>query len=256
MDLAGFTIALVACLVAALTLWVNFNQYRLARSQGTGAPGLKLDPDEAAKTLDQIGADPVRTVASQHIYIESEKRKVGYINRQEICVYLDLHSASCDPVKRETLSKALAEFVQATLVTDLSLLSVTSPREGNLLVGSSVAGKLGANFLMIRTGRAPRFGYPIEGSFTPGTTAIIVDDLCMEGTFLKRCVQHLRRYGINVSHCFCLFERLDGDAREVLESLSVDLHSKYQIEDETLKELKAQTEAQSTRRSSLEGSND
>jgi orotate phosphoribosyltransferase len=135
----------------------------------------------------------------------------------------------------------LATFIKDELGAASARKLIATPREGNLLVGAETARILQAEFLMIRTGVAPRFGYPIEGTFTPGTDAIIVDDLCMEGVFLQRCVRNLRRYGVNVSHCFCLFERLDGDSREVLESMAVELHSKYQIDDDILRRLREGT---------------
>ncbi|MER5649332.1 phosphoribosyltransferase [Streptosporangium sp. NPDC002524] len=230
-----FVLAVIASIVGVLTLWVNLNQYRLQVSRESGLPGERLDPAEAGRILGDVVPDSVRAVAANHIFIESEKKGVGYIDKQEIGVYLDLHTASCDPRKRETLATAMEEFVRKTMGHGyLRGASIASPREGNLLVGAAAAQRLGLNFLMIRTGRAPRFGYPIEGIFSPGSTVILVDDLCMEATFLTRCVRLLRRYGLNVSHCVCLFERLDGNAREGLSGVSVELHSKYQIDDDEL----------------------
>ncbi|MCG5211955.1 type I phosphoribosyltransferase [Streptosporangium soli] len=239
MEVVIFALAVTGSLVGALTLLVNFSQYRLQKSLKPGAPGERMDPVEAGKILRDVTSDPVRIIAANHIFIESEKKGVGYIDKQEIGIYLDMHSAACDPEKRETLAGALADFVRQTAgYQSLNGVSFASPREGNLLVGAGAAQRLGLNFLMIRTGRAPRFGYPIEGAFSPGSTAILVDDLCMEATFLTRCVKLLRRYGLNVSHCVCLFERLDGNAREGLAEVSVELHSKYQIDDEELARFK------------------
>lgn len=237
MEIAVFALGAIGALVGILTLLVNFNQYRLQKIQKDGgSPGIKLDPSKADKILrSEVTSDPVRAIAANYIFVESEKKGVGYIDKLNIGVYLDMHSAACDPKKRETLGLTLAEFVQQELgINALQGVSLVSPREGNLLVGAAAAQHLGLNFLMIRTGRAPRFGYPIEGQFSPGSTAILVDDLVMEGSFLSRCVKLLRRYGLNVSNCVCLFERLDGDAREGLEGVSVKLHSKYQIDDDEL----------------------
>jgi orotate phosphoribosyltransferase len=239
MEIAVFVLAVVASLVGTAALWVQVSSYLLQKSQGSGAPGQRLDPNEADRILDDVFEDPVRAIAAHHIFIESEKRGVGYIEKQDIGVYLDLHSASCDPAKREVLARSLAEFVQQMLGPQrLQGTSLASPREGNLIVGASTAQRLGLNFLVIRTGRAPRFGYPIEGGFSPGSSAILIDDLCMEASFLTRCVKLLRRYGVNVSHCICLFERLDGNAREGLAEVSVELHSKYQIDDDELARFK------------------
>jgi orotate phosphoribosyltransferase len=237
-DVLLTTLGLVAPLVAVLTLWINFRSYRLQKGQGVRAPGRKIETHEAIKALDDIDEGTLRRVAADHIFIQSEKTGVGYIEDNPIAVYLDMHSAACDPAKRMVLAQSLADFIEETLGTGLDHTSIASPREGNIIVGASVAELLGLNFLMIRTGRAPRFGYPIEGVFLPGTSAVLVDDLCMEGSFLTRCIKYLRTYGLNVSHCVCLFERLDGDARAGLTHVQVELHSRYQIDDDALKQLK------------------
>lgn len=239
LDILGITTTVSGLLIAVAAFRIQLHSYRLQRENESGSPGNRLDPRAAMQVLDEeVDDDPVKSIASEFIFIEHEKIGVGYIREQPIGVYLDLHSASCDPFKRGTLATSLADFIKEELGDASQRKLVASPREGNLLVGAEVAHVLQAEYLMIRTVTAPRFGYPIEGSFTPGTTAIIVDDLCMEGAFLQRCARSLRRYGVNVSHCFCLFERLDGDSREALASIAVELHSKYQIDDDVLRRLR------------------
>ncbi|WP_327430750.1 phosphoribosyltransferase [Streptomyces sp. NBC_01236] len=239
MDILSITTTVSGLFIAVAAFRIQLHSYRLQREHDSGNPGNQLDPGTARQVLDaEVDEDPVKSIASEFIFVEHEKIGVGYIRKQPICVYLDLHSASCDPFKRGTLATSLATFIKDELGDAGKRSFVASPREGNLLVGAEVAQMLQAEYLMIRTVTSPRFGYPIEGTFTPGTNAIIVDDLCMEGAFLKRCVRNLRRYGVNVSHCFCLFERLDGDSRDVLASIAVELHSKYQIDDEVLRRLR------------------
>ncbi|SRR6266851_2740179 len=238
MALAVFLISAIALVVGALTLWVNFRSYVLQTISTKGDPGQQLSPKEAAAAFTEIEEkDPVRAIAARYVFVEAEKKLVGYISRQPIAVYLDLHTASCVPKNRAVLAKSLGEFIRQSTEIGKGNLSVATPREGNLILGASVAEYLDLNYLMIRTGRAPRFGYPVEGTFHAGSRAIIVDDLCMEGSFLTRCVKYLRKYGLNISDCFCLFERLDGDVREALEAVSVKLHSKYQIDDQELEKL-------------------
>lgn len=239
MDIFSITFTISGLAIAVAALRVQLHSYRLQRDHDAGPPGSRLDPREATTALEEeVDEDPVKVIASDFIFIDHEKKGVGYIKKQPIGVYLDLHSASCDPTKRTALATSLATFIRDELGDVSKRKLVASPREGNLLVGAEVAQMLQANYLMIRTVTAPRFGYPIEGSFTPGSTAIMVDDLCMEGAYLQRCVRNLRRYGLNITRCFCLFERLDGDSREALASISVDLHSKYQIDDDMLRLLR------------------
>jgi len=234
------TIGLTALglLLGGVACWVQINSYRLQKRQGTGPPGQQVDPGEAAEVLSDVDEDLVRAIAADHIFVEAEERGVGYIDKQPICVYLDLHTASCDPAKRAALSRSLAAFIRAELGASGKGALIASPREGNLLVGAGTAELLKTRFLMVRTVTAPRFGYPIEGIFNAGSNVVLVDDLCMEGTFLKRCVRNLRRYGLNISDCVCLFERVDGDAREALASVKVNLHSRYLIDDQELRELR------------------
>lgn len=238
MALIVFLTSAFGLLIAGLTLWIQFRSYVLQRLSVSGGPGQQVSPKEVARTLNEIMEDPIRAVAAHYVFAESEKKLVGYIQKQPIAVYLDLHTASCDPKNRAILAKSLGDFVKERIHIDASI-SIATPREGNLILGACVAEYLNLNYLMIRTGRAPRFGYPIEGTFHAGTRVVIVDDLCMEGTFLTRCAKYLRRYGLNVSDCLCLFERLDGDVRQALEDVSVTLHSKYQIDDHELRQLES-----------------
>ena len=204
-----------------------------------GSPGRKVEKRAALRALaDEIGDEELRRIAADYVFIQSEKTGVGYIDDQPLAVYLDMHSAACKPADRRTLANSLASFATEALGDGIENCVVASPHEGNVIVTSTVAELLGLDFLMIRTGRAPRFGYPVEGVFLPGTSVILMDDLCMEASFLTRCVRSLRAYGINVAHCVCLFERLDGDAREGLAGVGVELHAKYQIDDDILRELK------------------
>lgn len=238
MTMITFIATVTGALVATLALWFQFRSYILQKLTMKADPGKQLNPKEASKALNEITEDPVRAIAAHYVFAEAEKKPVGYIRKQPIAVYLDLHSASCIPENRAILARSLGDFVRESIQMH-DELSIATPREGNLILGARVAEHLGLNYLMIRTGRAPRFGYPIEGSFRPGSQAVLVDDLCMEGTFLTRCVKYLRSYGVNISDCFCLFERMDGDAREELTAASVSLHSKYQIDDTELQNLQS-----------------
>jgi orotate phosphoribosyltransferase len=189
--------------------------------------------------LDGVGDPLIREIAASNIFIAREKTPVGYHEVVPIGVYLDLHTASCVPDHRETLARFLADRVCAGLGTTRPARTViATPREGNLLVGSRVAELLGVPFLMVRTKRAPRFGYPIEGRFEPGMQAIVVDDLVM-GSLISRTAKLLRRQGLNVTRCFSIFERADADPRTYLDADNVELDSAWRIDDTLLAELAA-----------------
>jgi orotate phosphoribosyltransferase len=206
---------------------------------GAGNVAQQLEIADTLSILDSIGNIQIREIAASHIFIAREKTPVGYHEEVPIGVYLDLHTASCVPSNREILAQFLADRVGAKLTpAQQGRTVIATPREGNLLVGSQVAELLGLPFLMVRTKRAPRFGYPIEGRFVQGMQAIIVDDLVM-GSLISRTAKLLRRQGLNVSHCFSIFARADADPRAYLDEDKVELDSAWRIDDELLAELAA-----------------
>jgi orotate phosphoribosyltransferase len=64
----------------------------------------------------------------------------------------------------------------------------------------------------------------IEGDFTPGMRALIVDDVATTGSSLERAVSALRSEGLMVEDAFVVVDREEG-ARKRLEGLGVRLFS-------------------------------
>ncbi|MFE4002208.1 hypothetical protein ACFX43_25855 [Nocardioides sp. YIM B13467] len=197
-------------------------------------PVARLPRAVAITALGPITDPIVREITAEHVYVAPEPIPVGYHNRSPISVYIDLHSASCLPEHREALSQFLAVRVRRTLAdSNPDRAAIATPREGNLLIGSRVAEICGLPFLIVRTKRAPRFGFPVEGTFTEGTEAIIVDDLVM-GTLTRYVAEILRHVGVTTRRCVSIFERTDSVAREQLDSIGVTLDSAYRIDDDLL----------------------
>lgn len=215
----------------------------LAHAGGAAQPeaGERLSARDALSTLERvISDDQVRAIAAQYVYVAAAKTPVGYHEKIPIGVYVDLHTASCDPDLREVLARYLASRIRPRLdARERSDIALATPREGNVLVGSRVAQILGVPFLMVRTKRAPRFGYPIEGTFVSSMEAVIVDDLVM-GSLVARTAGLLRRHtGLNVARCFSIFERVDAEPRQFLEEVAIELDSAWKIDDQVLLELRA-----------------
>ena len=74
-------------------------------------------------------------------------------------------------------------------------------------------------------GRRPQ----IEGSYRPGQTALIVDDLATGGGSLVETVESLRRGGLRVRDAAVLIDREQGATRR-LEALGVRLHPTLTLE--------------------------
>ncbi|MYB41440.1 MAG: phosphoribosyltransferase [Chloroflexi bacterium] len=69
----------------------------------------------------------------------------------------------------------------------------------------------------------------IEGSYRPGQTALIVDDLATGGGSLVEAVESLRRAGLRVRDAAVLIDREQGATRR-LEALGVRLHPTLTLE--------------------------
>ena len=205
---------------------------------GNGGPGenLKSISNSISLPITSKEKTPLEII-SNNIFIGSKPCPVGYVKKKSIAVYLDLHTASCDRADRKILAEALTTYVSEILASTAKNTIIATPREGNILLGEAVAAQIGIPFVMIRTVKAPRFGYPIEGLFNPSSQVILVEDICMEGAFLQLCVELLRQYGLNVSKCICLFERTDGNARKALSNVGVELYAKYLIDDQILRDV-------------------
>jgi orotate phosphoribosyltransferase len=214
---------------------------KVASAPPLGADAVsQLDATHALPVLAQITEESIRTIAAAHVYIAKEKTPVGYHEKLPVGVYVDLHSAACNPVYRDQLATFLALRVKSTLHDSADSLVIATPREGNVLVGSRVADLCGLPFLMVRTKKAPRFGFPVEGAYRSGSEAIIVDDLVM-GSMTSRTAKLLRKHGLRVQRCFSIFERVDADPRSFLTAERVELDAAFGIDDELLSSLRAST---------------
>ncbi|MFD7075116.1 hypothetical protein ACFV9G_12970 [Nocardioides sp. NPDC059952] len=199
----------------------------------------RLAPEIALAALAPISDKAVREIAARHVYIAREPVLIGHHEQTSIGVYLDLHTASCDPKNRETLAQFLAGQVERAVGRiDAATTVIATPREGNTLVTSRVAELCGTRFLMVRTFSRPRFGFPIEGTFTEGQEALLVDDLVM-GTLIPRTANLLRTHaGLATRRCVSIFERADVGARETVSVADVHLDAAYAIDDDLIAALR------------------
>lgn len=196
-------------------------------------------------TRSQVGPENTKhdfsviDVASKFVFLSPKGTfNTGLFSKVTASVFLDLFSACTDLNNRSILAESLSNKVKE-LENQLSITfdCVAVPKEGNVLLGDRVARMLSLPLVVVRSGKAIRFGYPLEGNMSPGWSVILVDDISSDGRFLKTCITRLRKYGAVVGHCFCVFERTDGNTSELLSDLNVKLHHIRQINDEDLLSL-------------------
>lgn len=139
-----------------------------------------------------------------------------------------------------------ASLARAARLIDEELrlaLSMRNPHveRFDLIAGVPIGGLHAATALALQTGaplvypRPPAPGEdpgarpPIEGSYGPGQTALVVDDLAAGGGSLAGTVERLRRAGLRVRDAVVLVDREQGAARR-LEALGVRLHPTLTLE--------------------------
>jgi hypothetical protein len=182
--------------------------------------------------LSDVDEDLVRAIAADHIFVEAEERGVGYIDKQPICVYLDCtrrvaipRNGPRSPVSCGVIQAELGVSGKGALIASPGKATSWSARHGGTAEDEVPDGPHRHRAAVRVTDR--------RHLQRPGRTSSWSNDLCMEGTFLKRCcaqspavrAQHLRlRVPVRTGRT--------GVAREALASVKVNLHSRYLIDDE------------------------
>ena len=69
----------------------------------------------------------------------------------------------------------------------------------------------------------------IEGSYLPGQTVLIIDDLATGGNSVNNCIETLRYNGLYVKNAITLIDRAEGSSK-LLSSSGVKMHSIINLE--------------------------
>ncbi|MBI52174.1 MAG: phosphoribosyltransferase [Chloroflexi bacterium] len=69
----------------------------------------------------------------------------------------------------------------------------------------------------------------IEGSYLPGQTVLIIDDLTTGGHSIKNCIETLRYNGLYVKNAITLIDRAEGST-QLLQANGVKMHSIINLE--------------------------
>lgn len=220
-----------------------YSAFRPARSQKTlergeralewsaGGPFLSL----ACKAFEEDSdyEKHFREIVRRHTYRATELPQGEGVGLAQSSLYIDLHSASCNPEIRAFLADQLWGYLKYLGESEFTLrnFTIASPSQGNNLICVPLQEISGADLILVRTSpQIPKFGIPIEGEFTKARPVILVDDLCMDAHFLLRAVERIRAAGGHVQHVVTLLERNDAVGRQKLLESGVKLHSKYIVD--------------------------
>lgn len=248
-DIAG----IAGAAIGAVGIFLAYLQWQHPKQMGPSSPEVKTVPAVEARNVLQETVNPMQLaggipeveqrvidIASQNVYVSptGTGSNVGLMSSMVATVFLDLFSAATHRPSRLALAEAVAKTVRsACALRHTSFDALAVPKEGNVLLADEAARLLELPLLVVRTARAIRFGDPIEGLRPTGRRVAVVDDISSDGGMLKACIDSLRAAGFNVSDCCCVFERTDGDARQVLDAAGVTLRALNQIDEKVLREL-------------------
>lgn len=171
----------------------------------------------------------------RHLYFWDGEAKVFGMRRQFSASYfLDLMEASLVAEDRATMADALVQLISQHADRD-SYDIVLGPKRGNALLMVAVGERLAADVVFVK--ERPLFGRRVEGLHKAGPRALLVDDISSDGEFLADCVASARETGITIDRAFTLVDRTEGDARDQLQAVGVELVSQRRLGDGDLAEI-------------------
>ena len=130
---------------------------------------------------------------------------------QKSPIYLDLRLLVSDPALMRTVARAMAR-----LLAGLSYERIAAIPYGGLPIGQAVALEAGRPLIYPRR-EVKDYGTKkaIEGSFTPGETVVVLDDLVTTGGSKLEAIAPLTEAGLVVRDVVVLVDRGQGGAEEL-----------------------------------------
>jgi len=116
---------------------------------------------------------------------------------------------------------------------------------GGLLLATALGLETGQSTIYVRDDKKNQFNdhQQIEGSYLPGQTVLVIDDLTTGGHSIQNCVDILRNNGLYVKNAISLIDRAEGSSK-MLAKNGISMHSIINLETLSvyLKETKKITE--------------
>ena len=102
---------------------------------------------------------------------------------------------------------------------------------GGLILATALGLENGQSTIYVRKNFNPNIEdvQQIEGSYLPGQTVLIIDDLATGGHSIKNCIETLRYNGLFVKNAITLIDRAEGSTK-LLQSNGVKMHSIINLE--------------------------
>jgi len=174
----------------------------------------------------------------RHLYHREAGGRFGIERQFRVRYFIDLMGAVHIEEDLEVLSPRLASALERVAGSEAE---VAGPKRGNGILIRDVARRLGRASALVRD--EPLFDRWIEGVLTPGATVVLVDDVSSDGQLLAQAALRLRTSGHSVDTCVVLVDRPEGDSKERLAEIGVELVPVYQLSDEELSVMEADRRA-------------
>lgn len=166
-----------------------------------------------------------------------KKVSVGQVRKTELNYYIDLIGHTCNPecsvAYAKLLSSYWADVVEFTQQVNNEVFDfVVTPKGGSPLLGYEFSKLLKKPFVLHE--EHERFSAETDDmrkwfdcEFVPdrGLRGLIVDDSTTGGRMVLDTIEHLRKYGYDVTDCLVVFEPQNKDARRKLSDQGVNLIS-------------------------------
>lgn len=165
---------------------------------------------------------------------------VGRTNQLQVKEFADLMSGSCDPNVAKAIARCLSTYLRLNLVQGRELNGfdidfVATPKNGSPFIGYEFS-QLIKKPLVLHDCNETKYHSEDEdlsnlskfdSSFEilPGMVGLIVDDSTTGGRKVKSLADDLRKLGCVVSDCLVVFEPQGKQAKSLLSSSGIRLHS-------------------------------
>jgi len=170
----------------------------------------------------------LKKLVMSHLYYLEDKFDAGTYDHVYLQFYVDLMEAAVSPKELKIMTVNLVRLIKDNIDYDFSIIAV--PKNGCPLLAYEVAKYMKKKLLIVKD-YGPRHSYQFDGRFVKGETAIIIDDVSSDGSFLKNPIAVLKKNKIASRDCLVLIHRKEGNAKRKLKSAQHTLHYILELSD-------------------------
>lgn len=136
--------------------------------------------------------------------------------------YFDKYRVTCDP----TLLAPVAAWMSQLMSEHAGdCTRIVAPELGAVPLATALSIECGVAFVIVREqSKSHGTANVIEGPFTRGERAVLVEDVVTSGGAALQALHAAREAGLEVAHALCLLDRGEG-GRAALRDAGVELHA-------------------------------